>query len=337
MSPLPSFRTLSTALLLATCVAHPAPAAGQDATPAQNTRPQPAPQSGFDVVANVATNRLTARDSFAAAGLDPRPVEFGGGVQANNVWRSLFVQLSVSRWSDSGERAFIDEGGARFPLGIPLDVSATYLDVGTGWEIGLGGRRASPRVLPYAGAGLGAVFYREKSPFAEPGDDVDERKASYHVLAGVQVRLLDWLGVAFDARYRWVPDLLGEGGISAALGDEAFGGLQAGVGVRVGFRRAGRVAETPRGPERSPGQLPPGTAPAGRPATRAGETALIDAAPVYLRPDNSRTPLRVLERGARVQVLEVRGEWLLVEFHDPQFGPRRGYVERRHVQVPKQN
>src|SRR5687767_14497070 len=63
-------------------------------------------------------------------------------------------------------------------------------------------------------------------------------------------------------------------------------------------------------------------------------TATVTAtAPIYVMPDASRTPLRT---AAARTVLRVRGEeggWLKVEFQDPQFGVRTGYVEAKLVSV----
>lgn len=338
MSPVQSLKCLETAVLLVASLGVTAAAAGQDETPARPPQSQPRTVTpGFEVFGHIATNWPAAGDSFEAAGLDARPVEFGGGVQASNVWRNLFVRFDVGRWSDSGERAFIDASGTRFPLGIPLDVTATFLDVSSGWEFAFGGSPARPRLLPYVGAGAGVVFYKEESPFAEADENVDEGTASYHALAGIQVRLLNWLGVGFDVRYRYVPDLLGRGGVSAVLREDAFGGAQASVGVRFGFRGTRPASAAPREAERTPLEAPAGAAQPTTPVRRSGEATMIEAAPAFLRPDSSRPPLRVLERGARLQVLEVRGDWLLVEFDDPQYGPRRGYVERKYVRVPQQD
>jgi hypothetical protein len=58
---------------------------------------------------------------------------------------------------------------------------------------------------------------------------------------------------------------------------------------------------------------------------------LLEQAPVYLRPDATRTPLRTLNRGAEVAVLREQGDWIQVEFRDPQFGTRAGFVESRFV------
>jgi len=45
----------------------------------------------------------------------------------------------------------------------------------------------------------------------------------------------------------------------------------------------------------------------------------LSAANVYLKPDRSRTPLRTLEPGTVVKILSVDGDWMQIEFTDPQF------------------
>ena len=63
---------------------------------------------------------------------------------------------------------------------------------------------------------------------------------------------------------------------------------------------------------------------------------VIEAAPIYLLPDARRTPLRTLAPGIVVRILEETGDWFKVEFRDQQFGPRVGYVQRRHVERAKE-
>ena len=68
------------------------------------------------------------------------------------------------------------------------------------------------------------------------------------------------------------------------------------------------------------------------PGAAQDKTAIIKtAAPVYLVADASRTPLRVLETHTTLRIRKVQGEWLAVEFDDPQFGRRAGYIEAKHV------
>jgi hypothetical protein len=63
-------------------------------------------------------------------------------------------------------------------------------------------------------------------------------------------------------------------------------------------------------------------------------TAVVtDAAPIYVLPDANRTPLRVAAVNTVLRVRSEEGPWLQVEFKDPQFGVRVGYVEARRVRV----
>jgi opacity protein-like surface antigen len=279
-------------------------------------------------------NWPAADESFDATGLDERPIEFGGGVRVTEIWRALFAQVNATRWSSTGERAFVDESGTAVPLGIPLDVEATYIDVSAGWRFFPNDSATSGRTVSYFGAGVGVVKYSEKSPFAQPDDDLDKSATSYHVAAGVDVRLLSWLGIVGDVRYRYVPSLLGKEGVSAAFGEKDFGGFQAGIGLRLGVdgvpSRPPRRAE-PAAPRPSAVELNNPANPAARPSGTIRSGVLAAEAPVFLLPDTTRTPLRVLPAGTSVSVLEESDGWLRVEFQDAQFGPRVGYVQSKFV------
>ncbi len=102
-----------------------------------------------------------AVQTFEATKLDARPLEFGGGVQVTNLWRELFAQATVTRTSNTGERVFVDSDGVVFPLGIPLSITATYVDVSAGWKLRSPGRRA---VVPYLAGGFGLVQYQGNVP-----------------------------------------------------------------------------------------------------------------------------------------------------------------------------
>lgn len=60
---------------------------------------------------------------------------------------------------------------------------------------------------------------------------------------------------------------------------------------------------------------------------------VIEPAPIYLTPDASRTPLRTLAVNTPLRVIDEKGEWLQVEFRDPQFGARTGYLARNKVRI----
>lgn len=56
-------------------------------------------------------------------------------------------------------------------------------------------------------------------------------------------------------------------------------------------------------------------------------------APVFVMPDSKMTPLRLAKEGSVVKVIGEEGEWYQIEFQDPQFGRRVGYIEKQHVSV----
>lgn len=64
----------------------------------------------------------------------------------------------------------------------------------------------------------------------------------------------------------------------------------------------------------------------------AQSTATITAnAPIYIAAEVTQTPLRVAAPGTQLKVLQIVGDWLQVEFNDPQFGTRVGWVQRTFV------
>ena len=72
------------------------------------------------------------------------------------------------------------------------------------------------------------------------------------------------------------------------------------------------------------------------PASLHAQDAIVTQnAPIFLVPDAGREPLRTAAITTRLRVLEERGEWLRVEFHDPQFGKRVGFVESKYVQFSR--
>jgi hypothetical protein len=66
---------------------------------------------------------------------------------------------------------------------------------------------------------------------------------------------------------------------------------------------------------------------------QTGASAVVTtAAPVFLQP-GAQTPLRVAKVGTVFKVLQQEGEWVEVEFNDPQFGRRVGWVEKKLVRI----
>jgi hypothetical protein len=70
------------------------------------------------------------------------------------------------------------------------------------------------------------------------------------------------------------------------------------------------------------------------PAETQDVTAVVvTAAPIYIEPDASRVPLRTAAVNTTLQVVEDRGDWLKVEFQDPQYGRSVGFVQTNKIRV----
>jgi hypothetical protein len=80
---------------------------------------------------------------------------------------------------------------------------------------------------------------------------------------------------------------------------------------------------------------PPSIANEQKPAAPRAQTtgAVTVAAPVYLLPDSTRTPLRTLPAGTLVTVGEVRPDWVQITFNDGVLGARTAWIERRFITI----
>ena len=56
-------------------------------------------------------------------------------------------------------------------------------------------------------------------------------------------------------------------------------------------------------------------------------------AAIYIAAAVSPTPLRVAAPGTVLRVVGEQGEWLQVEFNDPQWGLRTGWIQRANVRL----
>jgi hypothetical protein len=207
----------------------------------ESPRPAPASPTGRPLhVAVYGTAGLflpTAKDSFDAILDKTSGLDFGAGAQI--AWQSgrlggLFVGVDVSRFEETGQRVFVHEGEV-FPLGIPLTLTLTPLEVTAGYRVAptrrRGGRVEATPVAYFAGGGVGTVGYTE----SDDDGDVSERFTSYHVMGGADVTVWGPLQIGAEARYRWVPDGLGAGGVSDAFNETDLGGATIRVRIGVAF------------------------------------------------------------------------------------------------------
>ncbi|MGQ0732270.1 MAG: hypothetical protein ACT4QD_01295 [Acidobacteriota bacterium] len=203
----------------------PSPAQPQPRPPARPGR-RGAPPGGR-VFFSVASDGMTAADSFKAVFGDDRVRSYGGGFQATNLWHGLFVELSVERVSQDGERVFVHDGQS-FGLGIPLQLRMTPVDLVAGWRVPVF------RAFVYGGGGATFVSYKETSKFAGQDEDVDDTYTGVVAVIGAEAPVWRWIHVRGDARYRLVQDVLGLGGASQAFNEKELGGWGFGVKILLG-------------------------------------------------------------------------------------------------------
>ena len=60
---------------------------------------------------------------------------------------------------------------------------------------------------------------------------------------------------------------------------------------------------------------------------------MTTAAPIFVVPDSTRQPLRVAATGTTLNVLKEQGDWIQVQFADPQWGPRTGWIEAKFIRI----
>jgi len=206
---------VKTTLCLLVGLALAAPAAAQD---------EPLTIRAF-VLGSV--EQFAAVDSFDAVfGRTYEPF-FGGGVQI--LEGDSFLELTASRFKQTGQRAFIN-AGQKFRLGIPLTATLTPLEATAGYR-----HRVSPKLLPYGSAGVGYYHYTEASDNDQPGEGVDTHHIGFIVNGGVEYRVHRWVGVAGDVQYTHVPGILGGSGtVSGQANENDLGGLAVRLKVIVG-------------------------------------------------------------------------------------------------------
>lgn len=173
-------------------------------------------------------NAISAADSFDAVLGSSQLLGFGGGADVT-VWKNVFARIAFSRAKKDGERAVVFNGQV-IPIGVPITVSYTPIEIGGGWQFPLAGG-----VRPFAGAGLLRLRYREESDFGIRDEEVDLSKNGYVVFGGVEVPVWRYLMVGGEAQFRSVPDAIGAGGVSRDFEETNLGGFT--VRVLFGIRR----------------------------------------------------------------------------------------------------
>ncbi len=169
-----------------------------------------------------------ARDSFETILGSWVGSVFGGGGQIVFP-NGAFAQVSVDRFRDTGSRALVS-GEQVFTLDSTALITLRPIQVTAGYRSATSGPFA-----PYFGAGIGWHTLTEESPSLPAAGSIEESGLGYHVVGGVEYSLTRWLGVAGEAQWTAVPDVLGETGISAVFQEDNLGGTTFRLKFIVGF------------------------------------------------------------------------------------------------------
>ncbi len=201
-----------------------APAEAAEAAVAPKRAPRPT--FGIRGYAEGSYEWFTASDSFKAILDTGGGFFYGGGAQA--YYKAIYVDVGISNFEKTGQRAFVFEGDV-YRLGVRDLIMMTPLVVTAGYRF-----RDQNGVVPYLGGGIGSLKFQEVSDFADPGENASERFTSYHAVGGLEYAATKWLFVAGEVRYATVPDAIGAPGIAAEFDESNLGGFSVAVKLLVG-------------------------------------------------------------------------------------------------------
>ena len=193
--------------------------------PAPQKPRTPPPRRGLRVFGVAEIEYLSATDTFDAVADLPVLIGYGGGLELENLIRRLFVRVAVTAGTLDAEHGLVIDGDF-IPTGVPFDIRMRTIEAGAGWRFG------RPARSFYAGAGLTARKFTEKTP-GFPDEDVTETHNGYYANAGVDFRVAPKFFLGLEGFYRTID--AGEGaGIMAEFNERDLGG--AGARVLISFK-----------------------------------------------------------------------------------------------------
>lgn len=188
----------------------------------------PKPKASIRAFVDVSAVWMTASESFKAVTGSNSRVQYGGGVQAVNLWKGLYAEAMAGYSSLTGSRVFVYQGTV-YDLGIPVTITFLPIEAGIGWRAPVG-----KSLHAYAGGGVSFMNYEEESDFADADDDVSESFTGFYAAGGLEVRLAKWLHLRAEGRFSSFPDALGGGGVSADFDETDLGGAAVAVKLVLG-------------------------------------------------------------------------------------------------------
>jgi len=222
---------------LVVCVALvPSIAAAQTrpSPPAQQPARKPAPPKqklGFRAYGGVDFVGMSASQSFQAVTGSSTFIGPSGGVEVLNIWHGVFARVTFAHMSKDGQRVFVNNGQV-FPLGIPLTIGMTPIELGGGLR-----HVTDKKGLWTVYGGLSALFlnYSETTPSGTSADNTQETFNGVTIFGGLERGFHKYLIVGVEAQYRSVPNALGAAGVSQIYNETNLGGFAA--RILFGFKR----------------------------------------------------------------------------------------------------
>ncbi len=205
-----------------------APARGKPGAVLTKPKAPPKPPVGIRVVADAGAVWFTASESFEAVTDSNMRMQYGGGLQAVNLWKGLFAEATAGRSRLTGSRVMVYQGTS-YDLGIPMTITFTPVEAGLGWRAPLGKHLHS-----YVSGGVTFMRYQEESDFAKDGENVDETHTGFYATAGLELSLTKWIHLRGEARFTGLPGAIGKAGVSKDFDETNLGGFGVAVKLAIG-------------------------------------------------------------------------------------------------------
>jgi opacity protein-like surface antigen len=159
---------------------------------------------------------------------------FGGSVQYIHA-RGPFLRVGLRDFGKTGEKVFVADATSEvFPLGFPLEVNITSVDIIAGWRFRLGKKQKPSPFTPYVGVGVDIASYKEESTVAGLVETDEQSKTGVQFLGGLEYRAFGSFAVSAEAGYSILSGTIGLGGISKIYGEDDIGGFR--IMGRIGYR-----------------------------------------------------------------------------------------------------
>ena len=176
---------------------------------------------------------FTAADSFDVILGEPSGTIFGGGARVGLPIGGLFVDVGAWRFRGDGERVFVFDG-QEFPLGIPVEVTITPLELSAGWQFRF--RRAAEACARTSAGGYTSYGYQETSRICRPTPRTSTSGSTAITCAAApNTGSTRWLGLGGELTWTTVPDAIGESAACRAEFDETdLGGTSFRFKITIG-------------------------------------------------------------------------------------------------------